>query len=176
MLLFAFDCCRIGVSSFLQYVCWLRAEKQVFTCGLICLDKKLATGAAVSVRIFHYWLHIMNSDGLLGPCPTLCHRADVVVPISAPISLQCFATQLTQFRNQLSNPQTQLNQLQASLNGSISSHASSCSVSSVSAPWVLDFGTKSEILWLRWLLADLGVSCDAPTSLLCDSHGFQSVA
>lgn len=157
MLLFAFDCCRIGVSSLLQYVCWLRAEKQkVFTCGLICLDKK-----------FHYWLHIMNSDG---------QRADVVVPISAPISLQCFATQLTQFQNQLSNPQTQLNQLQASLNGSISSHASSCSVSSVSAPWVLDFGTKSEILWLRWLLADLGVSCDAPTSLLCDSHGFQSVA
>ncbi|XP_044428537.1 uncharacterized mitochondrial protein AtMg00810-like, partial [Triticum aestivum] len=29
--------------------------------------------------------------------------------------------------------------------------------------------TTSEIVWLRWLLADLGVSCDAPTSLICDS-------
>jgi hypothetical protein len=27
----------------------------------------------------------------------------------------------------------------------------------------------SEIVWLRWLLADLGVSCDTPTNVLCDS-------
>ena len=29
--------------------------------------------------------------------------------------------------------------------------------------------TTSEIVWLRWLLADLGVPCDAPTFILCDS-------
>lgn len=26
----------------------------------------------------------------------------------------------------------------------------------------------SEIVWLRWLLADLDVPCDAPTSIICD--------
>jgi hypothetical protein len=31
--------------------------------------------------------------------------------------------------------------------------------------------TTSEIIWLRWLLADFGVSCDAPTPLLCDNTG-----
>ena len=29
--------------------------------------------------------------------------------------------------------------------------------------------TTAEIVWLRWLLADLGVSGDAPTTILCDS-------
>jgi hypothetical protein len=29
--------------------------------------------------------------------------------------------------------------------------------------------TTAEIIWLRWLLADLGVSCDTPTPLLCDN-------
>ena len=28
--------------------------------------------------------------------------------------------------------------------------------------------TTAEIVWLRWLLADFGVSCDAPTTILCD--------
>jgi len=31
--------------------------------------------------------------------------------------------------------------------------------------------TTAEIIWLRWLLADLGVFCDAPTPLLCDNTG-----
>jgi len=31
--------------------------------------------------------------------------------------------------------------------------------------------TTAEIIWLRWLLADLGVSCDTPTPLLCDNSG-----
>jgi hypothetical protein len=30
--------------------------------------------------------------------------------------------------------------------------------------------TTAEIIWLRWLLADLGVSCDTPP-LLCDNMG-----
>jgi hypothetical protein len=29
--------------------------------------------------------------------------------------------------------------------------------------------TTAEIIWLRWLLNDLGVSCDTPTPLLCDN-------
>ena len=29
--------------------------------------------------------------------------------------------------------------------------------------------TTAEIVWLRWLLADFGVSCDTPTPLLCDN-------
>jgi hypothetical protein len=29
--------------------------------------------------------------------------------------------------------------------------------------------TSAEIIWLRWLLADLGVSCDTPTPLFCDN-------
>jgi hypothetical protein len=29
--------------------------------------------------------------------------------------------------------------------------------------------TTTEIIWLRWLLNDLGVSCDTPTPLLCDN-------
>jgi hypothetical protein len=29
--------------------------------------------------------------------------------------------------------------------------------------------TTAEIIWLRWLLADLGVSCDTSTPLLCDN-------
>ena len=29
--------------------------------------------------------------------------------------------------------------------------------------------TTSEIVWLRWLLADFGIPCDAPTPLLCDN-------
>ena len=36
--------------------------------------------------------------------------------------------------------------------------------------------TTSEIVWLQWLLADLGVSCDAPTSLLCDSTAAIQIA
>jgi hypothetical protein len=31
--------------------------------------------------------------------------------------------------------------------------------------------TTAEIIWLRWLLADLGVCCDTPTPLLCDNSG-----
>jgi hypothetical protein len=31
--------------------------------------------------------------------------------------------------------------------------------------------TMTEIICLRWLLADLGVSCDVPTPLLCDNTG-----
>lgn len=34
----------------------------------------------------------------------------------------------------------------------------------------------SEIVWLRWLLADLGVSCDAPTNVLCDSTAAIQIA
>uniref|UniRef100_A0A0A9DIZ1 Uncharacterized protein n=1 Tax=Arundo donax TaxID=35708 RepID=A0A0A9DIZ1_ARUDO len=29
----------------------------------------------------------------------------------------------------------------------------------------------SVIVWLRWLLADFGISCDVPTPLLCDNTG-----
>jgi hypothetical protein len=29
--------------------------------------------------------------------------------------------------------------------------------------------TTAEIIWIRWLLADLGVSCDSPTLLCCDN-------
>ena len=36
--------------------------------------------------------------------------------------------------------------------------------------------TTSEIVWLRWLLADLGVSCHAPTPLLCDSTAAIQIA
>jgi hypothetical protein len=36
--------------------------------------------------------------------------------------------------------------------------------------------TTSEIIWLRWLLADFGVSCDAPTPLLCDNTGAIQIA
>jgi hypothetical protein len=31
--------------------------------------------------------------------------------------------------------------------------------------------TTSDIVWLRWLLADFGIPCDAPTPLLCDNTG-----
>lgn len=31
--------------------------------------------------------------------------------------------------------------------------------------------TIAEIIWLRWLLADFGISCDASTPLLCDNTG-----
>ena len=36
--------------------------------------------------------------------------------------------------------------------------------------------TTSEIVWLRWLLADFGISCDAPTPLLCDNTGAIQIA
>ena len=36
--------------------------------------------------------------------------------------------------------------------------------------------TTSEIVWLRWLLADFGVSCDAPTTILCDSTAAIQIA
>lgn len=36
--------------------------------------------------------------------------------------------------------------------------------------------TTSEIVWLRWLLADFGVSCDVPTPLLCDNTGAIQIA
>jgi hypothetical protein len=36
--------------------------------------------------------------------------------------------------------------------------------------------TTSEIVGLRWLLADLGVSCDAPTSILYDSTSAIQIA
>jgi len=36
--------------------------------------------------------------------------------------------------------------------------------------------TTSEIVWLRWLLADFGISCDAPTPLLCDNTGAIRIA
>jgi hypothetical protein len=36
--------------------------------------------------------------------------------------------------------------------------------------------TTAEIIWLRWLLADFGVSCDAPTPLLCDNTGAIQIA
>jgi hypothetical protein len=29
--------------------------------------------------------------------------------------------------------------------------------------------TTAEIVWLRWLLTDSGISCDVPTPLLCDN-------
>jgi hypothetical protein len=31
--------------------------------------------------------------------------------------------------------------------------------------------TTVEIIWLRWLLADLGLTCDVPAPLLCDNTG-----
>ena len=36
--------------------------------------------------------------------------------------------------------------------------------------------TTSEIVWLRWLLADFGISPDAPTPLLCDNTGAIQIA
>jgi hypothetical protein len=36
--------------------------------------------------------------------------------------------------------------------------------------------TTAEIIWLRWLLADLGVSCKDPTPLLCDNTGAIQIA
>ncbi|XP_066367989.1 uncharacterized mitochondrial protein AtMg00810-like [Miscanthus floridulus] len=36
--------------------------------------------------------------------------------------------------------------------------------------------TTAEIVWLRWLLADFGISCDAPTPLLCDNTGAIQIA
>jgi len=36
--------------------------------------------------------------------------------------------------------------------------------------------TTSEIVWLRWLLADFGISCHAPTPLLCDNTGAIQIA
>ena len=36
--------------------------------------------------------------------------------------------------------------------------------------------TTSEIVWLRWLLADLGVSCGTPASLLCDNTSAIQIA
>jgi hypothetical protein len=33
------------------------------------------------------------------------------------------------------------------------------------------FTTTVEIVWLRWLLVDLGISCDIATPLLCDNTG-----
>ena len=36
--------------------------------------------------------------------------------------------------------------------------------------------TTSEIVCLQWLLGDLGVSCDGPTSLYCDSTAAIQIA
>ena len=36
--------------------------------------------------------------------------------------------------------------------------------------------TTAEIVWIRWLLADFGVSCDTPTPLLCDNTGAIQIA
>lgn len=36
--------------------------------------------------------------------------------------------------------------------------------------------TTSEIVWLRWLLSDLGVECKDPTPLLCDNTGAIQIA
>lgn len=36
--------------------------------------------------------------------------------------------------------------------------------------------TTSEIVWLRWLLADIGVDCKDPTPLLCDNTGAIQIA
>jgi len=36
--------------------------------------------------------------------------------------------------------------------------------------------TTAEIVWLRWLLADLGISCDVATPLLCDNTGAIQIA
>jgi hypothetical protein len=36
--------------------------------------------------------------------------------------------------------------------------------------------TTAEIIWLRWLLAEFGVSCDTPTPLLCDNTGAIQIA
>ncbi|WVZ85695.1 hypothetical protein U9M48_032590 [Paspalum notatum var. saurae] len=36
--------------------------------------------------------------------------------------------------------------------------------------------TTSEIIWLRWLLADFGISCHAPTPLLCGNTGAIQIA
>jgi hypothetical protein len=36
--------------------------------------------------------------------------------------------------------------------------------------------TTTEIVWLRWLLADFGIVCDGPTPLLCDNTGAIHIA
>jgi hypothetical protein len=41
---------------------------------------------------------------------------------------------------------------------------------------MLSATTTSEIVWLRWLLADFGISCEAATPLLCDNTGAIQIA
>ena len=36
--------------------------------------------------------------------------------------------------------------------------------------------TTAEIIWLRWLLVDFGVPCEAPTPLLCDNTSSIQIA
>jgi hypothetical protein len=36
--------------------------------------------------------------------------------------------------------------------------------------------TTAEIIWLRWLLVDLGASCDNSTPLLCDNMSAIQIA
>jgi hypothetical protein len=36
--------------------------------------------------------------------------------------------------------------------------------------------TILETIWLRWLLAEFGIPCDAPTPLLCDYTGAMQIA
>lgn len=36
--------------------------------------------------------------------------------------------------------------------------------------------TTAEIIWLRWLLVDFGVPCEAPTPLLCDNTSAIQIA
>jgi predicted mannosyl-3-phosphoglycerate phosphatase (HAD superfamily) len=36
--------------------------------------------------------------------------------------------------------------------------------------------TIAEIIWLRWMLAELGVSCDTSTPLLCDNTSAIQIA
>jgi hypothetical protein len=41
----------------------------------------------------------------------------------------------------------------------------------LSSRLMLSATTTSENVWLRWLLADFGISCEAATPLLCDNTG-----
>ena len=48
--------------------------------------------------------------------------------------------------------------------------------SSIEAEYRAFADTTSELLWLRWLLKDLGVSTSSTTPLYCDNHSMIHIA
>ena len=48
--------------------------------------------------------------------------------------------------------------------------------SSAEAEYLAMAKTVSEILWVRWLLTDLGVIINSPTTLMCDNESEKHIA